>query len=327
MRKILVVSGPTAIGKTSAGIFLAKKFGGEIISADSRQVYKELNIGTGKDLPKNSKFLILNSKFPKFDIGYYKIKEIPVWLLDIVSPKRQFNVADWLDCADLVIKDIWQRGKLPIIAGGTGFYIRSLINGIGSLGVSVDKKLRKKLEKLSVKELQNKLRNVAPDVFMGLNKSDRNNPRRLVRKIEILMSKIKKRRKKITADYLVVGLRADNKIIYRRIDQRVEERLETGLINEIKSLLGKKMSWTDPGMNTLAYKEFQPYFEEGQSLDDIVRRWRFDEHNYARRQLTWFKKNQKINWFDITAKNWQAKMVKLVVKWYGERNDSQGSKN
>jgi len=326
MRKILVVCGPTAIGKTSAGIFLAKKFGGEIVSADSRQVYRKLDIGTGKDLDK---FSIFNFQFSvgKLQIGYYLIQGIPVWLLDIVSPKHQFSVADWLDCADLAIRDIWQRDKLPIIVGGTGFYIRSLINGIDSLGVPVDKELRKRLEKLSIEELQSKLRRENPDIFMGLNKSDRNNPRRLVRKIEILASKVKKKRKKLKADYLMMGLKADNKIIYRRIDQRVKERLEAGLVNEIKGLLRKGISWADPGMNTLAYKEFRPYFEKRQPLDDIVRRWKFDEHSYARRQLTWFKKNQKINWFDITTKNWRAKMVKLVIKWYGERNGGQDSKN
>ena len=320
--KVLVICGPTAIGKTSAGILLAKKFDGEIISADSRQVYRGLNIGTGKDLPKDAKF----SKQFSIDglkIGYYLIEGIPVWLLDLVSPKYQFNLADWLNCAQKVIKTLWRKGKRPIVVGGTGFYIEALVDGVDSLGIPPNQALRQQLGKLSIIKLQEKLKRVDLKVWNQLNRSDRFNPHRLIRKIEIAMSKktlgaYKKRR--LQADYLMIGLIAPRQVIYQRIDQRVKERLDAGLLEEIKKLLAQGVSWQDPGMKTLAYKEFKPFFENEKSLEEVIERWRFDEHRYARRQLTWFRKEKRINWFDITDPNWREAMVKLVQRWYSKNN-------
>ncbi len=319
MNKVLVVCGPTAVGKTSVAVSLAGKLNGEIVSADSRQAYKGLDVGTGKDIPKNSKFHILNSKFSNFNIGYCEISKVPVWLLDVVLPKYQFNVADWLKCANVVIKDIWKRGKLPIVVGGTGFYIKALVDGIGSLGIRPDKKLRRKLEELSIEQLQNKLKKLALGVWKKMNSSDRANMRRLIRKIEISLSGNIEKAKPMKADYLMIGLSAPRRIIYQRIDQRVKQRLAKGLIEEIKDLLKQGVSWEDPGMDTLAYKEFRDYFATKKGLSQAIERWRFDEHRYARRQLTWFKKDQRIEWFDITIDNWQNRMERLIIKWYSRK--------
>ena len=129
-QKVLIICGPTGVGKTSLGIRLAKKYNGEIVSADSRQVYKGMDIGTGKDL---NQFSIFNFQFSikdKYKIGYYEISGIKVWLYDVVDPDYKFNVADYLRCVESVIKDIWKRKKLPILAGGTGFYIKALVDGV-----------------------------------------------------------------------------------------------------------------------------------------------------------------------------------------------------
>jgi len=302
MKKILIICGPTATGKTSLAVSLAKRFAGEPISADSRQVYLGMDIGTGKDKDQVS---------------------VPLWLTDIISPKKQFNVFDWLVLANEKIKNIWQQGKLPIVVGGTGLYIKSLVDGIDTLTIAPDKKLREELNQLSVSDLQIRLKEVDSRVFEAMNQSDRNNPRRLVRKIEIsLSSKRGPRVKKFKADFLIIGLTASRDILYQRIDQRVKKRLELGLTDEIKRLLKEGVGWSAPGMNTLAYKEFQPFFEKKESLTKIVERWKLDEHAYARRQATWFKKDGRINWFDITEKDFTEMVTKLVKKWYSEKNGS-----
>ncbi|NCS99922.1 tRNA (adenosine(37)-N6)-dimethylallyltransferase MiaA, partial [Candidatus Parcubacteria bacterium] len=135
MYKLLIICGPTATGKTRLGIELAKKFNGEIVSADSKQVYRGMDVGTGKDLPVSSK---LQLSAQSFQLGYYEIKRVKVWLLDIVEPDYKFNVADYKKCADAIVEDIWKRKKLPIVVGGTGFYIKAIVDGIETMGVLPD---------------------------------------------------------------------------------------------------------------------------------------------------------------------------------------------
>jgi tRNA dimethylallyltransferase len=327
MNKLLVVCGPTAIGKTSVGIKLGKKYSGEIISADSRQVYKGMDIGTGKDI-ENSSIYNLQFTINKYDVGFYEINDVPVWLMDMAEPDQQVTVADWLKGAKKVVQDLQDKNKLPIIVGGTGFYIQAFTDGIDTLGIPPDKKQRKKLNKLPVDELQQKLEKAAPKVYQNLNRSDRNNPHRLIRKIEIAQAKESKdfddsnhrSLLKAGADVLKIGLRAPKKYIYEKIDQRVEKRIEQGLLEEIEELLGNGYTWDDPGMNTLAYKEFRSYFKDGKNIEDFIQRWKYDEHSYARRQLTWFKKDKKIKWFDITDENRFDDLEKLVHNWYIEDN-------
>jgi len=203
MSKVLIICGPTAVGKTALGVRLAKELNGEIISADSRQVYKGMDIGTGKDLPVNPKFeilnpkQILNSKFQilNYQIGYYEIDGVKVWLLDIVEPDCQFSVADYVRCANSVIEDIWRRGKLPILVGGTGFYIKAIVDGIETIGVGPDWSLRRKLSNYQIIKLSNLLKKIDLEKWKRMNESDQKNPRRLVRAIEVAIriqnSKIK----------------------------------------------------------------------------------------------------------------------------------------
>lgn len=332
--KLLVICGPTATGKTRLAVQLAKNFSGEIVSADSRQVYKGMDIGTGKDLPVNSKFKILNfkqipnfkSQTPRYQIGYYQIEGVKVWLYDLVEPDYQFSVADWLDCASLVIKDIWRRRKLPILVGGTGFYIQGLIDGIGTLGVSPDWELREKLRNLEVEKLSEMLKKIWPERWQKMNRSDRQNPRRLIRAIEIA-AKVKNAKLKIKnwnsklkiKDKLIIGLKADYKTLYQRIDRRVEERIKQGVVDEIKNLLKKGYGWENSVLGTtIGYKEWKDFFEGKVGQEEAVRHWKFSEHAYARRQMTWFKKDKRIIWFDISSKNWQNKVIRKVENWLNE---------
>jgi len=294
-RKLLIICGPTAVGKTKLGLKLAKRFNGEIISADSRQVYQGMDIGTGKD-------------------------NLKTWLVDVVEPSFRFNVADYQKRAKTAIDEILKKGKLPIIVGGTGFYIKAITEGIETIGVGPDWELRTKLSNCQINELQITLEKLDPDRFRRMNESDRQNPRRLIRAIEIAQAVGQNTKYKIqntNKDTLFIGLTAPNEILYPRIDQRVEERIKAGLEEEIKNLLKKGYNWENSALGTtLAYSEWRDFFENKKDKFEIIKKWKFDEHGYARRQMTWFKKNKKINWFDITDNLWQEKVEKKVNNWY-----------
>ena len=167
-KKIIIISGPTASGKTGLALKLVKELGGELISADSRQIYQQMNIVTGKDLSEDAK---LNEE------GFYDFDGVKVWGLDLVKPDQNFDVSDFVKYAQEKIKEIQSRSKLPIIVGGTVFWIRSLLNPPETLGMPQDQALRKELSKLNVKELQRELTKVDIDKFSSMNNSDRNNPR------------------------------------------------------------------------------------------------------------------------------------------------------
>jgi len=310
-RKLLVIYGPTAIGKTSLGIKLARQLGGEIISADSRQAYKGMDIGTGKDLPGNSKFQILNSKSgsnKNHQIGYYLFDGIKIWLLDVVTPDQRFSAYQWAKLSEKVSKDIWEREKLPILVGGSAFYIKTLLSGLDASGIEPDWFLRKDLERLPLLELQGKVKKINPARWAQLNRSDQNNPRRLMRAVEVGLAERKKSRKNKFlkgVDVFGIYLEAPLEFIKKRIKKRIEMRLKAGLLKEIKILL-KKYSWNDPGLNCLAYKEFKGYFEKKKSLKEVKEEWLKDEVDYARRQKLWF----------VKEKSQLDKLFLKVKKWY-----------
>jgi tRNA dimethylallyltransferase len=305
MSKLLVICGPTATGKTSLAIRLAKKFKGEIISADSRQAYKGMDIATGKDL------------------AIIKKSKILVHLLDVVGPDEKFSAAKYHRLAWRAIKDIWRRKKLPIIVGGTGFYIKAIVDGIESLGIEPDWKLRRELENLEIRELVEKLKKLDPKKLNEMNQSDQNNPRRLIRAIEIATARGHPPSvlRHPTSYVLMIGLTAPNKIIYERIDKRVEKRIKQGAEDEIKRLLEKGYSWESSVLGeTIGYQEWQPFFKGKATKKETVERWKFAEHAYARRQLTWFKKDERIRWFETTNSGFEKKVEKLVKGWYTKSN-------
>ncbi len=328
MKRILIICGPTATGKTDLGISLAKRFNGEIVSADSRQAYKGMDIGTGKDID-NSKWQLVNDTLDKLKIGYYSLKGIKLWLLDMVDPDYQFSVADYVKCANSVIEDILKRGKLPILVGGTGFYIKGVVDGIETLGVSPDWKLREQLSHYDTETLRDELRKIAPEKLERMNESDKNNPRRLIRAMEIAKSSNNKAPLRSSgqassnifsnADILMVGLTAPYKILHQRIDERVDKRVEAGMENEIKALLSQGYGWDKSALGTtMAYREWQPYFENRQTKEETIKKWKFNEHGLSRRQMTWFKADERINWFDIDDIDFREKIVDLINKWYNK---------
>jgi len=312
-RRLLVICGPTATGKTKLSLHLSKLFGGELVSADSRQVYKEMDIGTGKDLPANSQFTIFNSQLG----GFYEIDGVRIWGYDLISPKKEFSVAQYIKIAERVIEEIWKRGKLPVLVGGTGFYIKGVIDGIGTASIPKNLKLRESFKEKSSSELFEILANMDPVKAASMNTSDRKNPRRLVRAIEIASSNFKVQTSKFKADVLFVGVTAPKEVLYRKIEKRVEERLKKGIEEEIIKLLTLGVSWESQAMNSLGYKQWRQFFRDGKRDNQkVIEKWTTDEKNYAKRQIAWFKRDKRVNWFDSSKKNFARDVEKLVGKWY-----------
>lgn len=309
LNKLLIISGPTATGKTDLAVQIAKKFNGELVSGDSCQIYKGMDIGTGKDQPE----------------------ETPIHLIDIINPDQKFSVAEFKEVADKTIREIQSRNKLPILVGCSGFYIDAIINpNYDTFSIRPNKFLRFILNKLPTKTLQKIYKFLDKKNFSKLNNSDVNNSHRLIRKIEIAIflpfikgrwSEISDQRglkQKEDFDTLHISLTAPLPFLYDRIDKRVDKRMEMGFLDEIKKLV-KKYSWNDPGFEIAAYQCLKPYFQNKKSplvLSDCLQKWKFAEHSDARRQSTYFRSKSNINFYNITSKNNLKKIFSQVSRWY-----------
>lgn len=283
MKKLLIICGPTATGKSKLAFRLAKKFSGQIISADSRQVYKGMDIITGKDYPP---------------------QDIKLWGYDLNKPDEEFSVSHFVILARQQLQSIWRQKKLPIVVGGTGLYINSLLQPPATLIVHPNKNLRKKLERLTVAELQKLLKKINPARFKQMNHSDQYNPRRLIRAIEVVNLQ-GPTLKDLKTDTLWIGLTAPLQFLDQQIKKHVQIRTAAGAEQEIENLLRKGYTHDLPSMSALGYRQWPD-----------VSGWTRAEQQYARRQLTWFKKNKQIHWFNITSPHWQSALVKLVNSWY-----------
>lgn len=318
MEKLLIICGPTATGKTKEALSLAKKLNGEILSADSRQVYRGMDIGTGKDLPKGAKLII--PWFKRF--GYYKIEGIKLWGYDFVDPKHDFSVAQYLGFSKKIIDDISKRKKLPIVVGGTGLYIKAIIDGIPTASIPINRQLRKYFSKKSPAELFETLAQLDAIKAGSMNVSDRKNPRRLIRAIEIATWRLKHKRgaeenEKIQKmDTLVVGFFADKETLFKRIKKRVDERIGIGFESEIRKLLKGGVSWNDQSMTSLGYGQWKDYFDNKITINEVKNRWAEEEKKYAKRQMVWFKKDKRIRWIDVDSKNFRKELEKITEKWY-----------
>jgi tRNA dimethylallyltransferase len=320
--RILVICGPTSTGKTSLALDLAKIFKGDLISADSRQVYKNLDIGTGKDVPKEFKFVKDSVSFKGKSIGYYSDGRTKIWGYDLVSPKENIDVATYIRLARKIVKKIQSKKRLPIVVGGTGFYIKGLLQGIKTASIPRDDSLRKGLEVKEAGELFEILAQLDPIKAASLNESDRKNQRRLVRAIEISTSKLKKNKdekdveKPMVADILYIGLTASKKSLFKRVDIRVDQRVKQGIVDEIVKILKSGVDWEDQSMSSLGYRQWKDYFNKDKSIEEVIKRWKVDEHKYVNRQIVWFKRNKKIQWFDVTKPSYKQSVEELVRKWY-----------
>lgn len=288
--KVVVIVGPTASGKTAVSIELAKRLNGEIISADSMQIYKEMNIGSAKPTEDEKQ-------------GIYH------HMIDVVEPTENFNVAKYKEMAEECIKKILNKGKLPIIVGGTGLYVSTLTNGIEFSEIERDEKYRKELENIAEKEngaevLFEKLKEVDPE---AANVIDKNNVRRVIRALEIYKVTGKTKTqvdresiKELKYDYRIFGMLWDRQELYDRIDKRVDIMIEMGLVGEVKELYEKGISST--AIQGLGYKEIIEYLDEKVTLEEAIEKIKQETRRYAKRQMTWFKRDKNIIWLNANRK-------------------------
>ncbi len=326
MNKLFVILGPTSTGKTDLALSLAKEFNGELIACDSRQIYVGLDIGTGKH--PSSKFKIQNSKLKKVS-KFWEVNGIRIWMYDVVDPGKQYTVYDYVKDANHVINDIIARNKLPIIVGGTGLYLKALLEGLPNLAVPVDRRLRRKLEKLSLDQLQKKLQEVSLKRLGQMNDSDRQNPRRLIRAIELSANFPIKIATSLVSlaprnDILKIGLTASRKILYQRIDERVIDRINQGIIDEAVRLHKAGLSLKRMRQLGLEYGVLADYLK-GKiiNIEELNKRLQGKIHGFARRQITWFKKEKGVSWFDIGGKDFPGNIEKAVAKWYHHADDTK----
>ncbi|MFZ5844902.1 MAG: tRNA (adenosine(37)-N6)-dimethylallyltransferase MiaA [Patescibacteria group bacterium] len=281
--KVLIICGPTATGKTALALKLAKKFDGELISADSRQIYKGGDALTGKE----------------------RAKDIPIWLYDVIDVGKPFSAHDFKKLATRAIIDITRRGKLPIVVGGTGFYLKALTEPPATLSIPPNTTLRQHLVQLSQAELQARLKHLDSGRWERMNQSDRQNPRRLIRAIEVATRGKTARPRASHYDVLWIGLTTAPPVLREYIEIRVQARFHEA-VEEVQD--GMEGILGAPPL--LAYTRGEISKEEALAI------WTRKEYHYAKRQLTWFKKESSIHWFDITRPNYQKEIAIQVAAWY-----------
>lgn len=309
--KILVICGQTATGKTDLAFYLAEKYNGEIISADSRQVYREMDIGTGKDIPNkfNSQFSILN--FQNKKIKNFTDGNVKIWGLDIVNPNQEFSVSHYREYALKVINKIHSENKLPIIVGGTGFYIEAIFADHDLIDIPKNKSLRSDLENKSTKELFDQLMGIDKELAESLNNSEKNNKQRLIRRIEIASNQTKPSTHSGTSgqdfDLLFIGLKLDKLKLKDRIKKRIQNRIDQGFEDEYKYLLNK--------YGKLELFNKTPGYKDWADTD----KWLMEELKYAKRQLTWFKRKENIKWFEADDDKLETRVENLLINFVASR--------
>jgi len=293
-RKIIVIVGPTASGKSDLAVAIAKKFNGEIISADSRQVYKGLDIGTGK-------------------ITKREMKGVPHHLIDIASPKRRFTAYDFIQHANRSLTLIYQSDKIPIITGGTGFYIDALVGNIAIPQLPPNEPLRKRLEAKTASELFEMLKVKDPKRARTIEKS---NKRRLIRAIEIATASQKntKVRPLYVYDVLWVGIETERDALRNNIYKRLVERMKKGMVAEAKKLHEKGLSYKRMKELGLEYKYLALFLENKITKEEMVEQLSAKIWQYARRQMTYWRRNKNIYW---VKKGQNPKINKLVSNFLG----------
>lgn len=302
MIKVVAIVGPTAVGKSALGLKLAQKFNGEIISGDSMQIYKKLDIGTAKDTPE-------------------ELQAVPHHLVDICDASERYTVKDFQQKARQIITDLSKEQKLPLVVGGTGFYLSSLVNNLNLGGKSDgDPNLRKQLMTIEqaggIDQLQKMLQTIDPKAF---NEIDIDNSRRLIRAIEVM----KTTGKSITeqnngekwADFYLVGLTDERQKLYGRINQRVDTMAQNGLIDEAKYVYDHRDEFPQASKG-IGYKELYPYFDGTADLETCLSEIKKNSRHFAKRQFTYFRNQMDVDWYNISDdNNYQEIIEKNIVNF------------
>jgi tRNA dimethylallyltransferase len=287
MNHMLGIVGPTAVGKSRLGIQLAQALGGEIVNADSRQVYRYLDIGTAKPTPQERAI-----------VSHH--------VLDVVSPNENFSLAQYQQLAVRAVEDIQQRGKLPIVVGGSGQYVWSVLEGWGIPQVAPNPEFRQSLqERADMGEgdmLHEELRDVDPE---AAERIDPRNIRRTIRALEVFnetdtpFSQLR-RKEAPSSNIFVIGLTADREELFRRIDLRVDRMIEQGLVDEVKRLVSRGFDFNLPALMSIGYRQIGHFLRGELTLPGAIQQIKFETHRFARQQYTWFRlEDPRIHWFDI----------------------------
>jgi tRNA dimethylallyltransferase len=307
LNKVVVILGPTASGKTDLALRLAKEFNGEIISVDSRQVYTKMNIGTAKPegkwktIDKEKKFIV---------------DGIPHYAMDIVDPGKTFTLADFQQLAFQKIKDITSRKKVPFLVGGTGLYVWAVVDNLVIPKRPPIKKLRLSFESKSIEELLALLESVDPEAFVMV---DKKNKRRLIRALEVAIStgeSFTKQRSKSepVVEALQIGLSWPLSELYERINRRSEAQWKNGLCEEVKSLLKQRYSFDLPSLSGIGYRQVGYYLRGESNEKEVLEIIKRDTRRYAKRQLTWFRRDKRINWINKTDYEKSKKLIKEFLQ-------------
>ena len=288
INKVLIILGPTAVGKSKLAIELAKRLDGEIISADSMQVYFGMDIGTAKPSKE-------------------ELEEVPHHLINIIPPDKNWSVSDFVSNAKSMIEDIIKKGKLPIVVGGTGLYLNALIEGYAFPMIKANKEVRERLEgeakAYGSLHLYEKLKKVDPDAAEKIHYNDL---KRMIRALEVYeltgkpMSKMQaKDEESLPYELVIVGLDMDRKKLYEKIEERVDQMLKSGLIAEVQGLIKEGYDKKLTSMQAIGYKEVAEHLHGKYTLDELINILKQNTRNFAKRQMTWFRRFKNVNWFDV----------------------------
>ncbi|MDL2276507.1 tRNA (adenosine(37)-N6)-dimethylallyltransferase MiaA [Breznakia sp. OttesenSCG-928-G09] len=298
MKKVLVIVGPTGVGKTGLSIDLAKRYNGEIISGDAYQCYKELTIGSAKILPE-------------------EMQGIKHYLVDMISYKEEYNVKIFQEKARVCIDEILAKGKLPIICGGTGLYIKSLLYDYIFHDEEIDEDYDKALEQLSNDTLYEKLCEVDEDAAKDLHPNNRKRVKRALMMNHLGHKKsdvIAKQEHTLLYDAWIVGLTMDRPLLYERINERVLEMMDQGLEQEVMNLITSEADFNLQSMQGIGYKEWLGYYKKEVSFEDTVALIQKHTRNFAKRQYTWFHNQLPVHWYDITS-DFKKKLENDIETW------------
>ena len=303
MKPLIILTGPTAVGKTALSIRLAKAIGGEIISADSMQVYRHMDIGSAK-------------------ITREEMEGVPHYLIDVLDPDEEFNVTVFQKMAMEAMEEIYSHGHIPIVTGGTGFYIQALLYNIDFTENGEDNSIRRELETLGQERgagvLHRLLEDVDPDSAAEIHE---NNMKRVIRAIEyyrqtgerISEHNKRERQKKSPYDFLYYVVNTDRASLYERIDRRVDLMLEQGLVEEVMHLKSLGLTRDMISMQGLGYKEILDYLQGIYTMDEAVYVLKRDTRHFAKRQITWFKREQGVRWLNLPDFNNDLDQVLLRI--------------
>ncbi|HEV7215708.1 MAG TPA: tRNA (adenosine(37)-N6)-dimethylallyltransferase MiaA [Chloroflexota bacterium] len=304
MPPLLVIGGPTATGKTALAVRLARAFDGEIVGADARQIYRGLDVGAGKARPS-------------------ELRGVVHHLLDVATPDESFTVTQYAKLATRAILDIQRRGKLPILTGGAGLYIRAVVDGLLPPQVPPQPALRAQLEQRWQIDRDDLLRELATRDPVAAQRIDRHNSRRVIRALEVVLTtghafSDQQRLEPLAATTCMLALTAERPLLHRLADQRIDAMLAAGLVEEVRRLLAAGYDFSLPAFTAVGYRELAAYLGGAGDLSEVRQQMQRATHAYQRRQLTWFRADQRYHWLDVAAADVAEAALRLVAAWRDE---------